>query len=105
MEQNEENLKDGVFRGLLRFRVESGDHVLEAHLKNTSSRATYVSKSTQNELLACCKEEVQEELIRRVSKASVWSLLFDETTDVSGVEQLSLSFRYLHENTIHEHFF
>lgn len=37
---------EGNFRELLKFRVKSGDSVLKIHHKNTSSKATYISKTT-----------------------------------------------------------
>ena len=35
----------GNFRALLNFRCEAGDVILEEHLKSSSSRATYISKT------------------------------------------------------------
>ncbi|XP_025194273.1 52 kDa repressor of the inhibitor of the protein kinase-like [Melanaphis sacchari] len=35
-------LNEGNFREILKFRIESGDMELENHLKNTSSKATYI---------------------------------------------------------------
>lgn len=95
---------DGNFRALLRFRVAAGDKLLEEHLKNSASKATYVSKTTQNELIECCKLEIQHEIINRVEKSGPYSVIFDETTDASGIEQLSLSLRYVHDEKIREDF-
>lgn len=95
---------DGNFRALLRFRVDSGDLNLRHHLETASSNATYISKTTQNHLIAACKDEIQETILARVRNARFFSILFDETTDVSATEQLSLSFRYLHNGQIREDF-
>lgn len=95
---------EGNFRALLRFRVEAGDTKLENHLKTASSNATYISKTTQNEIISACKEEIQDAVLTRVKKAKLYAVIFDETTDVSHTSQLSLSIRYLFEDTIREDF-
>lgn len=41
---------DGSFRALLRFWIDAGHETLRKHLETTSSKATYISKLTQNEL-------------------------------------------------------
>ena len=43
----------GNFVELLNFAVCQGNKDLEDHLKNCSSRETYISKTTQNNLLNC----------------------------------------------------
>ncbi|XP_037505376.1 52 kDa repressor of the inhibitor of the protein kinase-like [Rhipicephalus sanguineus] len=96
---------EGNFRELLRFRVSSGDTELQKHLASTSSRATYISKTTQNELIKCCGDEVLATLIQWVHESGVYSIMFDETTDVSHTSQLSLVLRYVHENVVREDFF
>lgn len=40
----------GNFKELLKYRIHAGDTNLEKHLQNSSSRATYISKTTQNSL-------------------------------------------------------
>ena len=51
---------EGNFRELLRFRIDAGDKSLESHLQNTSSRSTYISKTTKNEIIDCCRLEILE---------------------------------------------
>ncbi|GFQ88393.1 TTF-type domain-containing protein [Trichonephila clavata] len=86
--------KDGKFRALLRFRIESGDKNLEKHVLNSSKNATYMSPIIQNEVIQTCSDIVTEKVIDRISNAECFSLLGDETMDVSGTEQLSLCIRY-----------
>lgn len=95
---------EGNFRELLRFRIAAGDTNLEKQLKNVSANATYISKSTQNELINCCGEEIQKIILERVRQAKWFSLIFDETTDASHKEQMSISVRYVHENICREDF-
>ena len=45
--------KTGNFLELLNFRVRGGDNFLKEHLFKCSKNATYISKTTQNELINC----------------------------------------------------
>ena len=56
------NPQEGIFRKLLRYRA-AGDGDLAVHLRNASSRATYISKSTQNELIYCCGQEILDVIL------------------------------------------
>lgn len=87
---------DGNFRSLLRFRVESGDVQLKNHLNSAKANATYISKTTTNEIIKYCGDEIIDEIRKRVDVAKYYSVLFDETTDISHTSQLSISLRYLH---------
>ncbi|XP_042913321.2 52 kDa repressor of the inhibitor of the protein kinase-like [Parasteatoda tepidariorum] len=104
------NDEGSVFKDLLRFRVESGDEVLKAHLKSGARNALYISHQIQNELIQTCVDVLREEIIKDVKKASAFSVLADETADISGTEQLSIGVRYVHfdesnkKTTIREEF-
>nr|CAI5866551.1 unnamed protein product [Callosobruchus analis] len=95
---------EGNFRELIRFRIKGGDSVLQTHLRNTSSRATYISKTSQNEFIKLCGEEIRQQIISRITEAGIYSLLFDETTDISGKSQISLSLRYVSDGFVREDF-
>ena len=64
--QFQTDFNEGNFRALLSFRVDSGDKILEAHLKSTSRTATYISKTTQNELISCIGQHMVQSLVQRV---------------------------------------
>lgn len=49
-------------------------------------------------------EQIQEQILHNVKEAKFFSILFDETTDISHKEQLSLSFRYFYKGNITESF-
>lgn len=95
---------EGNFRGLLKFRVKSGDVELETHLKTASARATYISKTVQNDLIECCGDEILSIILNRVRKSKFYSVLFDETTDISWISQLTLCLRYVYNKEAHEDF-
>lgn len=104
LEESNVTNNEGNFRELLRFRIEAGDKTLEEHLRNTSSRATYISKRTQNELIECCKDEILSVIVKKISDAKYYSIMFDETTDIAHVSQMSIVIRYLEGNNVREDF-
>lgn len=102
--ENNSAVNEGNFRALLKFRIDSGDYTLKKHLEESSSRATYISKTTQNELIECCGREILSNIIQRIQAARLYSVMFDETTDCSNKSQLSLILRYTDCYTIYESF-
>jgi hypothetical protein len=67
----------GNFKELPKYRIHAGDTNLEKHLQNSSSRATYISKTTQNSLIKCCGEEVINIIVKRVNESKIYSIIFD----------------------------
>lgn len=79
---------EGNFRALLRFRIDAGDLHLKHYLETTKANATYINKATCNELISCCETVMLSRILEEI---------FDETTDVEHIAQLSLAARKLHE--------
>nr|XP_047135465.1 uncharacterized protein LOC101239472 [Hydra vulgaris] len=80
------NIGIGNFVELLNFRIEAGDKVLEHHIRSAPKNATYISKTTQNELIECCGKTIKEVLINKIKKSDF--LQFIECK--SGTTGLSL---------------
>ncbi|XP_022177201.1 52 kDa repressor of the inhibitor of the protein kinase-like [Myzus persicae] len=91
---NINTFNDGNFRALLRFRVDSGDTILEEHLKNGPKNSLYTSPGIQNEIISICGDIVKSKIIQRVNAAECFSVLADETTDIGRIEQMSVCLRY-----------
>ena len=91
---NDDN--DGNFRQLLRFRVASGDKDLEDHPQNSAKNALYVSWKIQNEILMVCNNLILKQLVKDINKSKGFTVLADETTDISNKEQLTICARYVH---------
>ena len=53
----------GNFKSLLDFQVDAGDIHLKEHLETCARNASYISKTTQNQLLECIKEYVQDVIV------------------------------------------
>ena len=63
---------------------------------------------TQNEIVEICGRLLQRDVVQAANSSAAFSILADETADISGKEQLSLAVRYMETNSatprIHEEF-
>ena len=84
----------GNFLALVDFRTHT-DPVLREHLDNCSRNAQYLSPQIQNELIEVCGEEIRKSLVNDCQRAQYFSVLADETTDISTKEQLSICVRFI----------
>ncbi|KAH6929705.1 hypothetical protein HPB50_005154 [Hyalomma asiaticum] len=86
---------DGNFRALLRYRANGGDTILANHIRTAGNNALYSSPSIQNEIISIIGKLTQDKIVRQANEAAFFSVLADETTDVSQTEQFSLCVRYV----------
>jgi hypothetical protein len=92
--------REGNLRALLAFRVDSGDKDLKHHLENPTKRATYISKTTQNEIIELCGDQILKGIVIKVQKAQFFSIIADETSDSAHQEQLCICVRYISEDNM-----
>lgn len=85
---------DGNFRDLLEFRVQSGDLVLKNHLEKAARNAMYTSVRTEHEIISICEEIIASGIVEKANRSRSFSILADETSDIAGVEQLTLGVRF-----------
>ena len=72
---------------LIRMRVDAGDLDLKSHLETCSKNATYISKTSQHDLLECVKSFIQDKIVREIQSQSAcpyFSIMADEVTDTSN---------------------
>ena len=62
------------------------------------------SSCTQNELLQCPAGLIRSDISDEIERAGYYSLMADETKDVSKVEQISITVRYLGDLDLREEF-
>ena len=72
-----------------------GDTDIQEHLHQSSSRAKYVSKASADENLTCISDYLDYWLLSHLAKATDFSILADETTDVSNRAELATFVRYV----------
>jgi hypothetical protein len=66
------------------------DTIMDELFKDCLSNQTYLSKTKQNEILEICDEIIAEILVGEVKQAKFFSVLSDEATDCSNVEQMAV---------------
>lgn len=101
---NEPDHNDGNFRALLRFRMDAGDSDLVNHVANAPHNATYISAVIQNEIIACCATIIEQRIAREVHEAKHFSVLADETCDLSKKDQFAIVVRFVKDNYLYERF-
>lgn len=89
----EEN--EGNFRALLRARIDSGDVNLKKHFETCPRNATYISWNIQNQIIEACDIIIKRKIASEVNSSKCLSILADETTDISTIEQCSICVRYV----------
>ncbi|GBM71007.1 repressor of the inhibitor of the protein kinase [Araneus ventricosus] len=97
LEEPEKN--DGNFRSLLRYKADSGDNDLKDHSMNSGGRNMNTSSFIQNELINTFGHLIESQIVTNVRKSIFYSVLADETTDISQIEQFSLCVRYIEDQS------
>jgi len=88
----------------LKYRAK-GDDFLRTVLEGSGKRYKYTSPVIQNEIIQVCNTILLRKIVNKVNKSKCFSVLADETTDISTKEQLSICVRYIDEqNMLHEDF-
>ena len=78
----------------LTYRAEA-DPDLQQHLKSCPKNAKYTSHRIQNELISLCGNQIRNKIIALIKTAGVFTVLADETADISCTEQVALCIRYI----------
>lgn len=91
---------NGNFLAIVQF-LGKYDVVMSEHLRQVLSKQSadhYCGKTIQNELINLMARQVINTIIDRCKKAKYYSLILDCTTDISHLEQMSFTVRFLEEN-------
>ena len=70
--------------------VGNHDSIVREKLQNGPQNATYTSPEIQNSVLQTMEEMLRSQICVEIKKARIFSLLVDETKDVSKIEQLAI---------------
>ena len=54
-----------------------------------------ISKTIQNEIISTLGDVIQNKIVSKIQDAKFYSILADETTDVSMTEQMTMCIRYV----------
>jgi hypothetical protein len=76
----------GIFNSLLIFRMDAGDLKLHDHLENSKKNAIHTTDGSQNELLGISGQSIKDTILEEVQQSKYFSVLGDETVDISNQE-------------------
>ncbi len=79
--------------------IANHDDIIMKKLQSGSQNATQNSPDIQNTLLNIMADMVRNSICLSVQQAQMFSLLVDETKDISKVEQMSINVSYVDNNT------
>ena len=79
-------------------RADCGNTDLKKHLESCPNNASYLSPDVQNQIIEISAAIIKESLVAKVNAAGCFSVLADETTDIAGIEQLTVCARYLNKD-------
>ena len=79
-----------TFEGLITLQIENGDIKLRNHRDNSPRNATYESYATVVDLLSSISKVMERDLLSSFNSSAYFSLMADESTDVSSKEELSI---------------
>ena len=86
-----------AYNQLVDLVVSCGGEHLKNFMERAGKNATYISKVAVTEFVEAIGQWVQEVLLARVHHTSVFSLMADECTDISTVEELSIYCRWVED--------
>lgn len=93
----------GNFKMLLH-TLSRHDSVVQRHLMEGPRNASYLGHATQNEILEIMAGLVRQKIQSEVCNARFYTLIVDESKDISKKEQMAVVLRYVHSGVIHERF-
>lgn len=77
------------------FRIECGDTDLWKHFEGAPKNCIMISPQIQNEVIDAIGIVVEKKIVERVKLSTFYSILCDETTDRSTVEQMTICVQYV----------
>lgn len=67
---------------------------------SSSGKSVYISPIIQNEIIQICGSLIQKEIVLKTNQAKFFTILADETCDISHIEQMPLCVRYIDNGCI-----
>ena len=93
----------GNFRSLVRL-LSRHIAVVRDRLESGPKNASWLGHDIQNELVSVMAKWVLSKIIAEVKNARYYTIIADETKDVSKSEQLTIVLRYVYGGSVYEHF-
>ncbi|KAL4126009.1 hypothetical protein QTP88_010241 [Uroleucon formosanum] len=101
--EGESSLNRGNFVELLNL-VENFNNEFKSKRRSLPNNAKYISPQIQNEMLSIFNDMIQAIISDEIQKSQYFSIIVDETKDISKIEQISVVIRYFLNGIIYERF-
>ncbi|XP_047118501.1 zinc finger MYM-type protein 1-like [Schistocerca piceifrons] len=75
--------------------MDAGDEDLKHHFSTCGRNSSMISNTVQNEVIHCIRDTICSSMSRDVKKGKFFSIICDETTDVTTKEQMTFCVRYI----------
>ena len=102
-DESDKSENPGNFKAILHL-IANHDDQFQLSYRNAPRNALYTSPDIQNQLASIMSNMVREVICTQVRDAVYFSLLVDETKDISKKEQMSIVLRYLQNSKVYERF-
>lgn len=101
--EGESSLNRGNFVELLNL-MENFNDEFKSKRRSLPNNAKYTSPQIQNEMLSIFNDMIQAIISDELQKSQYFSIIVDETKDISKIEQISVVIRYFLNGVIYERF-
>ena len=90
----------GNFLGLIKMQIDLGDSFLKELVEKPAGATKYLSPSIQNEIIKMLGDATRRNIINKIKDAPCFSLIFDTTSDICRVDQISIIVRWVDSSTV-----
>lgn len=87
---------------LLNYRAKA-DASLKEHMTSAPKHAQYTSPEIQNEFISLCGKQIASSITQRCQNAKYFTVMADESADVSDTEQFAFCVRYVDRKSSGDH--
>lgn len=84
----------------IQLQIDNGIEQLESHKQSSPSNATYLSKFSTAEFMKSISFHFEENILVCLKSSEFYSIMADESTDVSSTEKLAICGRWLEDSKV-----
>ena len=89
---------------MISLQADNGNEIIKQHLSTCAGNATYLSKATSADLIECIDHHIDSSLLGGLKASPFYSIMADESTNISSKEELSVCGRWIENGKAVEHF-
>lgn len=96
-DESSDSVNRGNFKEVFNCMIKRNAELTE-HAEKIKHIFTGQSKTVQNELISCCEEYLNEFIKNEITSSKFFSIIADDTTDITEKSQCTLTIRYVNSN-------